>query len=63
MRREEEVGSYTWMLSHAVALDTTKSSTIYTKQNMPIVIDVFLMILCKAFSVQKSTNIQPDLVD
>ncbi|MDE1830009.1 MAG: hypothetical protein KGI25_06785 [Thaumarchaeota archaeon] len=63
MRQETEFGSYAWILTHAVAIDTNKPSISYAKQNTAIVTDVFLMILCKAFSGARTTDAQQDSTD
>ena len=47
--RQDIMSSHKWMLTHAVAIDTSTPSIAYARQNNSIVTDVFLMILCKAF--------------
>ena len=59
----QEMGSYTWMLTHAVAIDTNKNIGTYRGANYSIMTDVFLMILCKAFLLPQSDKTRPESVD
>lgn len=55
MQEEVLTGSRAWVLTHAVAIDINRPSMNYSKQNTDIVTDVFLMILCKAFSGSRAS--------
>ena len=62
MVQELQIGSYGWMLTHAVAVgnislrDNTKTSFV---RHDPIMTDVMLMILCRAFLLPKRVEVQP----
>ncbi len=63
MKQGSEMSSHAWMITHAVAIDTNRPSIAYTKQNSAIVTDVFLMVLCKAFSSPSMHNMHHEYGD
>lgn len=61
MGQESQIGSYGWMLTHAVAVGNMSlrgdAKTPFLRQD-PIMTDVMLMILCRAFLLPKRVELQ-----
>ena len=59
---ESQNGSYGWMLTHAVAVENIilrGDAKIPFVRHDPIMTDVMLMILCRAFLLPKQVELQP----
>ncbi|MDE1763774.1 MAG: hypothetical protein KGH88_05980 [Thaumarchaeota archaeon] len=56
----QEFGTHEWMLTHAVAVDDVSLAGNDTHDRYdPIMTDIMLMILCKAFLLPKHPEQEP----
>jgi len=61
MEQESQIGSYGWILTHAVAVGNISlrgDAKIPFVRHDPIMTDVMLMILCRAFLLPKQVELQ-----
>ena len=61
---QEEFGTHAWMLTHAVAIETSMNKAgTHARPGTSIMTDIYLMILCKAFLLPVAGNTKPEPVE